>query len=171
MQLFLNFHRSPVILLCVRQQYQSVAFAFLFDGRNVLHIEAAHVKEGLRFHALAVMADVIQQDIPVDVGEYDVERSECRNLFGSSKGDLDIVCIVEADVFERIVVGPFVYCRCPPRARLLFIRARMASTAVPHPMSSSSLPVRSSLSISLIIRKVVSWFPVPNAIFGSMMML
>ena len=54
------------------------------------------------------MADVIQQNIPVDVCEYDVECSECRDLFGPSQGDHDIVRIVKADVFERIVVGPFV---------------------------------------------------------------
>ena len=60
-------------------------FAFFFDGRNVLYIEAAHVKEGSWFHTFAVMADIIQQDIPVDIRKHDVEGSECRDLFGSPK--------------------------------------------------------------------------------------
>lgn len=119
MLLFLNFHRDPIILLCVRQQCQSVTFALLFNGRDVLQVEAAHVKEGSRFHALVVVTDVVEQDIPVDIGEHDVEFSECRNLFGSSEGDLDIVRVVKADIFERVVVSPFCRCRWQRRVRLL----------------------------------------------------
>ena len=114
MLLFLNFRRDPIILLCVRQQCQSVTFALLFNGRDVLQIEAAHVKEGSRFHALVVVTDVVEQDIPVDIGEHDVELSECRNLFGSSEGDLDIVRVVKARCCK-----PIRRCRWQRRVRLL----------------------------------------------------
>ena len=48
------------------------------------------------------------------------------------------------------------------------IRANMARMDVPHPISSKDLPCRSLSSNSPIMRLVVSWCPVPNAIWGLM---
>ena len=69
-------------------------------------------------------------------------------------------CIIRASFHEHepgyaynIIIDPKMATTRPAP----FIWARMASTAVPQPMSSSSLLVRYNLSISLIIRKVVSW--------------
>ena len=46
------------------------------------------------------------------------------------------------------------------------IRARIARIEVPHPISRRDFPSSSLFNSSLIIRLVVSWCPVPNAICG-----
>ena len=51
---------------------------------------------------------VIEEDVSVDVGEDDVERAISGYHLGSPKADFDVFRMVQADIFARIVVCPFV---------------------------------------------------------------
>ena len=85
MLLLLYFDRYPVVPLGVRQQSKSVSFAFGFNGRDVLRVESTHVEISIRFHVNCIMTDVIQQDIPIDIGKDIIECPEWRDLFGASQ--------------------------------------------------------------------------------------
>ena len=108
MLLFLHFDSHPIVPFSMRQQRETVSLAFGFNGRNILRVEATHVEIPPRFHVGYIMTDVVQQDVPVDIGKDIIECPERCDLFGASQSHLYIIRMVEANVFERIAIRPFV---------------------------------------------------------------
>ena len=130
--------QQPNCFFCVGNEFQSVAFALCLDGGNVFSVESAHEKGGSRFHAADVLVDIVQQDVAVDIGEYNIECAECGDLFGTAQGNLYIFRMVQPGIFQRVVVSPFVDVDSDYFIGVFHFFARMASTAVPHPISSRS---------------------------------
>lgn len=56
-------------------ELQTVAFGFGLDHRNVIYVETTHEELCSRLHTTYILFHVVQQDIPVDVGNDYIEWS------------------------------------------------------------------------------------------------
>ena len=151
-------NHCPLFILADTDCFQPQFFCFLCQERHIGIVESAYQQFSTGHQPLYVLIHVSEQNVSVDVSQNDIKRSHILQDRGVSLPHADMVHVVQCNVLQRVAYTPFVN-----------VDGRTGSN-VPHPMSSTCLPVRSVSSSSLIISPVVWWCPVPKAICGLMTM-
>ena len=80
----------------------------MFYRREIFFVEAAHVQTTAGLQYRSIMADVIQQDISIDIGKDIIERAALRKAFCSALFYPYIERMVEPAVLKRVTVCPLV---------------------------------------------------------------